>query len=97
MSNAIVAEGLGKHFGKVTALDSLDLQVPQGTVMGLQDHLGKDSHHPARPDEGRAEVAGLDVRTHGKELPAKHPPTRVLIRRLNEPMAEADSPTTGEP
>src|SRR5664279_5022426 len=32
---AIVAEGLVKHYGKVRALDGVDLRVEEGTVLGL--------------------------------------------------------------
>ncbi|MDQ4027110.1 MAG: hypothetical protein M3214_03550, partial [Actinomycetota bacterium] len=31
----IRTEGLVKRYGKVTALDGLDLEVPRGTVLGL--------------------------------------------------------------
>jgi len=65
---AIVAEGLTKRYGEVVALDGLDLQVPEGTVMGLlgPNGAGKTTTVRAlttllRPDSGRATVAGLDV------------------------------------
>ncbi|MGH3119954.1 MAG: hypothetical protein ACRDND_02805 [Streptosporangiaceae bacterium] len=32
---AIVAEGLGKRFGHVTALDGVDLELPAGGVLGV--------------------------------------------------------------
>jgi ABC-type multidrug transport system ATPase subunit len=32
---AIVAEGLGKRFGDVTALDGVDLELPAGGVLGV--------------------------------------------------------------
>ena len=35
MSDAVVARGLVKRYGSVTALDGLDLTVPQGTVLGV--------------------------------------------------------------
>ncbi len=35
MSDAVVAQGLVKRYGSVTALDGLDLRVPQGTVLGV--------------------------------------------------------------
>jgi ABC-2 type transport system ATP-binding protein len=68
MTDVIQARGLVKRYGEVTALDGLDLTVPEGTVLG-----------PARPqrrrqddrravlttlltaDEGSATVAGVDV------------------------------------
>jgi ABC-type multidrug transport system ATPase subunit len=35
MTNSIVAEGLTKRFGTVTAVDGMDLAVQEGTVFGL--------------------------------------------------------------
>ena len=32
---AIVAEGLGKRFGPVYALDGVDLELPAGAVLGV--------------------------------------------------------------
>ncbi len=32
---AVVAEGLGKRFGRVIALDGVDLELPAGSVLGL--------------------------------------------------------------
>ena len=34
---AIVAEGLGKRFGPVTALDGVDLELPAGGVLRTPD------------------------------------------------------------
>jgi ABC-2 type transport system ATP-binding protein len=68
MTNAIVAEGLVKRYGDVTALDGLDLAVAQGTVVGLLGPNGAGKTTAVRilttllePDEGYATVAGLDV------------------------------------
>jgi len=64
----IVAEGLAKHYGKVTALDGVDLQVPAGTILGLLGPNGAGKTTAVRilttllrPDRGRATVAGHDV------------------------------------
>jgi ABC-2 type transport system ATP-binding protein len=66
--NAVEAEGLVKRFGKATALDEVDLQVPQGTVCGLLGPNGAGKTTAVRilatllrPDGGRARVAGYDV------------------------------------
>ncbi|MGH2681623.1 MAG: ATP-binding cassette domain-containing protein [Actinomycetota bacterium] len=65
----IQTSGLVKRYGKVVALDGLDLMVPQGTVLGLLGPNGAGKTTAVRilttllePDEGSVEVAGLDVR-----------------------------------
>ncbi|WP_416971969.1 ATP-binding cassette domain-containing protein [Streptomyces sp. 4F14] len=68
MPGAIYAEGLVKTFGDVKALDGVDLDVPEGTVLGLLGPNGAGKTTAVRclttllrPDRGRAIVAGLDV------------------------------------
>ncbi|WP_109471670.1 ATP-binding cassette domain-containing protein [Ornithinimicrobium cavernae] len=68
MSDIIEARGLVKRYGEVTALDGLDLTVPEGTVLGLLGPNGAGKTTAVRilttllrPDEGRAVVAGIDV------------------------------------
>ncbi|MBW0269703.1 ABC transporter [Nocardia sp. MH4] len=68
MPDAIVAEGLVKRYGQLTALDGLDLSVPEGTVTALLGPNGAGKTTTVRvlttlliPDEGRATVAGIDV------------------------------------
>jgi ABC-2 type transport system ATP-binding protein len=70
MTAAIRAEGLVKDYGDVRALDGLDLEVPEGTVLGLLGPNGAGKTTAVRilttlllPDAGTATVAGLDVRT----------------------------------
>ncbi|MDQ3981088.1 MAG: ATP-binding cassette domain-containing protein [Actinomycetota bacterium] len=65
----IQTEGLVKRYGKVVALDGLDLLVPKGTVLGLLGPNGAGKTTAVRilttllePDEGVVEVAGIDVR-----------------------------------
>ncbi|MEA2509008.1 MAG: type transport system ATP-binding protein [Actinomycetota bacterium] len=75
MDYMIRTEGLVKRYGKVIALDGLDLAVPQATVLGLLGPNGAGKTTAVRilttlleADEGIAEVAGLDVRTHPDEV-----------------------------
>ncbi|MFJ9703913.1 ATP-binding cassette domain-containing protein [Streptomyces sp. NPDC101234] len=68
MPGAIYAEGLVKTFGDVRALDGVDLDVPEGTVLGLLGPNGAGKTTTVRclttllrPDSGKAVVAGMDV------------------------------------
>ncbi|MEV5877178.1 ATP-binding cassette domain-containing protein [Streptomyces sp. NPDC052101] len=71
MPGAIHAEGLVKTFGDVRALDGVDLDVPEGTVLGLLGPNGAGKTTTVRclttllrPDSGKAVVAGVDVLKH---------------------------------
>ena len=71
MADVITASGLVKRFGTVTALDGLDLAVPEGTVLGLLGPNGAGKTTAVRilttllrPDEGTAQVAGVDLLAH---------------------------------
>jgi len=73
--NAIVAEQLVKRYGQVVALDGLDLEVPEGTVMGLLGPNGAGKTTAVRifttlleADSGRATVSGMDVVADAKKL-----------------------------
>ncbi|MGW6563637.1 ATP-binding cassette domain-containing protein [Streptomyces hydrogenans] len=75
MPGAIHAEGLVKTFGDVTALDGVDLDVPEGTVLGLLGPNGAGKTTAVRvlttllrPDSGTATVAGVDVLKHPNEV-----------------------------
>ncbi|MER7364896.1 ATP-binding cassette domain-containing protein [Nonomuraea wenchangensis] len=78
MTDAIMATGLVKSYGEVTALDGLDLTVPQGTVFGLLGPNGAGKTTAVRilttllrPDAGHATVAGLDVVRDAARLRAR--------------------------
>ncbi|MFI8386263.1 ATP-binding cassette domain-containing protein [Streptomyces sp. NPDC085540] len=75
MPGAIYAEGLVKTFGDVRALDGVDLDVPEGTVLGLLGPNGAGKTTTVRvlttllrPDGGKAVVAGIDVLRHPNEV-----------------------------
>jgi ABC-2 type transport system ATP-binding protein len=68
MTDAIVARGLVKKYKDVVALAGVDLVVPTGSVLGLLGPNGAGKTTAVRilttllrPDEGSAEVAGVDV------------------------------------
>jgi ABC-2 type transport system ATP-binding protein len=65
---AIRVEALSKRFGRVQALDRVDLEVPAATIFGLLGPNGAGKTTTIRvlstilsPDGGRAEVLGHDV------------------------------------
>jgi ABC-2 type transport system ATP-binding protein len=75
MNAAISATGLVKRYGAVTALDGLDLTVPEGTVVGLLGPNGAGKTTAVsilttllEPDEGEATIAGVDLRAHPDEV-----------------------------
>ncbi|MEU6157394.1 ATP-binding cassette domain-containing protein [Streptomyces sp. NPDC047130] len=66
--NAVSVRGLVKHYGEVKALDGVDLDVREGTVLGVlgPNGAGKTTlvrilSTLIRPDRGLATVAGFDV------------------------------------
>jgi len=75
MADAIRARGLRKRFGDVVALDGLDLEVPEGTVLGLLGPNGAGKTTAVsilttllEPDEGEATIAGADLRREPQEV-----------------------------
>ncbi|MDX3692645.1 ATP-binding cassette domain-containing protein [Streptomyces europaeiscabiei] len=68
MAGAIHATGLVKTFGEIRAVDGVDLDVPEGGVLGLLGPNGAGKTTTVRllttllrPDSGTATVAGHDV------------------------------------
>ena len=78
MKNVIDIQGLTKRYGKLLALDHVNLSVPEGSLFGLigPDGAGKTTLYQIlttllSPDDGSATVAGLDVVKEHKKLRAE--------------------------
>jgi len=75
VNTSLAADGLRKRYGEVRALDGFDLAVAAGTIHGLlgPNGAGKSTAVKALAtlidlDGGAARVAGLDVRTQGRQV-----------------------------
>src|SRR3954452_7519198 len=74
---AITATGLAKTYGDVIALDGIDLEAQERTVLGLLGPNGAGKTTAVRilatllkPDRGSARIAGFDVVTQATQLRA---------------------------
>ncbi|MFJ8945702.1 ATP-binding cassette domain-containing protein [Streptomyces sp. NPDC102395] len=72
---AVTVRGLVKHYGETKALDGVDLDVREGTVMGVLGPNGAGKTTLVRilstlltPDAGQATVAGYDVVHQPRQL-----------------------------
>ncbi|CAN5572406.1 nodulation factor ABC transporter ATP-binding protein NodI [soil metagenome] len=77
-SLAIRLRGVVKRYGEITAVDGLDLDVPEGTCVGLPGPNGagksttmKTLTAQAIPDEGEIEVLGYELPGRSKEARAE--------------------------
>ena len=75
MTLAISARGLTKHFGEVKALNGIDIDVEQGTVVGLLGPNGSGKTTTVRilstllqADAGSATVGGFEVGSQSDEV-----------------------------
>ncbi|MFE6165738.1 ATP-binding cassette domain-containing protein [Streptomyces sp. NPDC056486] len=73
--NAVTVRGLVKHYGETKALDGVDLDVREGTVLGVLGPNGAGKTTLVRclstlvtPDSGSAFVAGYDVVKQPRQL-----------------------------
>ncbi|GGT45574.1 daunorubicin resistance protein DrrA family ABC transporter ATP-binding protein [Streptomyces kurssanovii] len=73
--NAVEVRGLVKHYGETKALDGVDLDVREGTVLGVLGPNGAGKTTLVRclstlivPDAGHATVAGYDVVRQPRQL-----------------------------
>jgi ABC-2 type transport system ATP-binding protein len=74
----IQAHGLHKRFGPTVALDGIDLEVPEGSILGVLGPNGAGKTTAVRilttlsiPDAGSARVAGHDVVSEADEVQRK--------------------------
>ncbi|MGW2960164.1 ATP-binding cassette domain-containing protein [Streptomyces sp. NPDC001220] len=74
-NTAVTVRGLVKHYGDTKALDGVDLDVREGTVMGVLGPNGAGKTTIVRilstllkPDAGQATVAGYDVLRQPRQL-----------------------------
>ena len=77
-SAAIVATGLSRRFGRVTAVDGLSFSVRRGEIVGLLGHNGAGKTTTIRllnglfaPHAGSASVLGMDASTDGARIRAR--------------------------
>jgi ABC-2 type transport system ATP-binding protein len=75
MSYAIQAENLTKRFGNFTAVNAISFSVKKGEIFGFLGANGAGKTTAMRmltglskPSDGKAEVAGYDVRTQPEEI-----------------------------
>ncbi|MBY6278523.1 ABC transporter ATP-binding protein [Symbiobacterium thermophilum] len=75
MTNAIETQGLTRRFGTFTAVDSVSLTVPEGTVMGLLGPNGAGKTTLIRmllgvlaPTAGSGRVLGFDLRKGAEQI-----------------------------
>jgi ABC-2 type transport system ATP-binding protein len=78
MAPVIATQALTKRYGRVVALDALDVEVPAGTVFGYLGPNGAGKTTTIRllagllrPSSGRAEVLGVDVTARPDEVQAR--------------------------
>ena len=75
VTSAVSVRGLVKHYGETKALDGVDLDVREGTVLGVLGPNGAGKTTLVRilstllqPDSGHATVAGYDVLRQPRQL-----------------------------
>ncbi len=68
MASAVKFEGLRKEFGKVVAVDGIDLEIPHGSFTGIIGHNGAGKTTTLRmlmgllrPTAGKVYIDGIDV------------------------------------
>jgi len=76
---AIELKGTVKTYGAITAVDGLDLEVPEGTCLGLLGPNGAGKSTTMRLLTGQAIADSGEIRVLGHELPARSKEARALM------------------
>jgi lipooligosaccharide transport system ATP-binding protein len=76
---AIEMRGVVKRFGRITAVDGLDLEVPEGICLGLLGPNGAGKSTTMRLLTGQAVADEGEIRVLGHELPAQAKAARALM------------------
>ncbi len=76
---AIELSGVVKRFGPITAVDGLDLEVPEGICLGLLGPNGAGKSTTMRLLTGQALADAGELRVLGHELPGESKPARALM------------------
>ncbi|HVD58183.1 MAG TPA: ABC transporter ATP-binding protein [Thermoleophilaceae bacterium] len=76
---AIELKGTVKTYGAITAVDGLDLEVPEGTCLGLLGPNGAGKSTTMRLLTGQAIADSGEIRVLGRELPARSKEARALM------------------
>ena len=78
-ANAIELRGVVKRFGEITAVDGLDLDVPEGICLGLLGPNGAGKSTTMRMLTGQAIADEGELRVLGYELPGQSKEARIRM------------------
>ena len=76
---AIELKGVVKRFGEITAVDGLDLEVPEGICLGLLGPNGAGKSTTMRMLTGQAVADSGEIRVLGYELPEQSKQARMVM------------------
>ena len=76
---AIELKGVHKSFGEITAVDGLDLDVPEGICLGLLGPNGAGKSTTMRMLTGQAVADSGEIRVLGYELPEQSKQARLRM------------------
>jgi ABC-type multidrug transport system ATPase subunit len=78
---ALTVKGLKKRYGRINALDGLDLEVPKGVISGFigPNGAGKTTTFGVVGGLIQADEGEVDVMGHGPVRPARHPGLMTML------------------